>query len=156
VNRSLATGVSPDVWKEGIVIPVHKGNGKSRKDPASYRPVLLLCALSKVLELVVKNLLQSHLDVSGNLPTSQHRFWKGRSCTSTIATAHAAWTGPKKAGKVVGVLAFDLTASFDFVSVAVGVRPNALSWFQSYMTRGTQRVDWNGVLSERLDVVYGV
>jgi hypothetical protein len=47
VNRSLATGVFPDIWKEGIVIPVHKGNGKSRKDPASYRPVLLLCALSK-------------------------------------------------------------------------------------------------------------
>jgi hypothetical protein len=82
----------------------------------------------------------------------------------SIATAHAAWTGARKAGKVVGVRAFDLTTAFDLVSAAdllpklsaVGVRTNALLWFQSYMTGGTQRVDWNGVLSERMDVVYGV
>jgi hypothetical protein len=164
VNRSLASGVFPNVWKEGVVVPIFKGGGKNRKDPASYRPVSLLCALSKVLELVVKNSLQSHLDVSGNVPTSQHGFRKGRSCTSAIASAHAAWTEARRAGKVVGVLAFDLTAAFDLVAAkellpklaAVGVRPNAIAWFLSYLEGGSQRVDWNGALSSKVAVVYGV
>jgi hypothetical protein len=164
VNRSLAEGVFPDAFKRAIVIPVHKGGGKSRKDPASYRPVSLLCALSKVLEIVVKNRLQQHMDVSGNVPSQQHGFRKGRSCTTAIASAHAAWVNARKTGKVVGVLAFDMTAAFDLVAArellpklsAIGVRPNALAWFRSYMTGGRQRVDWNGTLSEEVDVVFGV
>jgi hypothetical protein len=164
VNRSLANGVFPDAWKEGIVIPIFKGGGKNRKDPASYRPVSLLCALSKVLEIVVKNALQSHMDVSGNVPTSQHGFRRGRSCTSAIAAAHAAWVGARKDGKIVGVLAFDMSAAFDLVAArellpklsAVGVRANALAWFASYLEGGRQRVDWNGTRSEVVNVKYGV
>jgi hypothetical protein len=54
VNRSLASGVVPTALKKGIVHPVHKGKGKSRADPASYRPISILTAISKVLESVVK------------------------------------------------------------------------------------------------------
>jgi hypothetical protein len=164
VNRSLANGVFPNAWKEGIVVPVFKGGGKDRKDPASYRPVSLLCAVSKVLETVVKVQLQQHLDVSGNVPSSQHGFRRGRSCTTAVATAHAAWTSARRDGKVVGILAFDMSAAFDLVSAAellpklaaVGVRPNALAWFQCYLSGGKQRVDWNGTKSEVVEVVYGV
>jgi hypothetical protein len=164
VNRSLATGVFPDVFKHGVVLPIYKGGRKDRKEPASYRPVSILCALSKVLELTVRNCLQLHLDVSNNVPTSQHGFRKGRSCTTAIAAAHAAWIKGKKAGKVVGILAFDLSAAFDVCSAdallpklaKVGVRPNAMRWFQSYLTGGQQRVCWNGSLSEETEVLYGV
>jgi hypothetical protein len=164
VNRSLASGVFPEVFKQAIVIPVYKGGGKDRKDPASYRPVSLLCALSKVLELVVKNCLQSHMDVLGNVSTLQHGFRRGRSCTSAVAAAHAAWVGARKDVKIVGILAFDMTAAFNLVAAkellpkltAIGVRVNALAWFSSYMTGGRQRVNWNGTLSEEVAVVYRV
>jgi hypothetical protein len=124
VNRSLANGVFPNAWKVGIMVPTHKGGGKSRSDPASYRPVSLLCALSKVLELVVKNALQKHLDISGNVPSSQHGFRRGRSCTSAIAAAHAAWTGARRDGKVVGILCFDMSAAFDLVVGGSTVTPS--------------------------------
>jgi hypothetical protein len=164
VNRSLATGVFPDAFKHGVVIPVYKGGNKDRKEPSSYRPVSLLSALSKVLELVVKSCLQAHLDVSGNIPASQHGFRRGRSCTTAIAAAHAAWIKGKAAGKVVGILAFDLSAAFDLCSAgellpklaAVGVLPNALRWFTSYLQGGRQRVSWRDELSEEIDVRYGV
>jgi exonuclease III len=164
INQSLATGVFPEAFKHGIVVPVFKGQGKDRKDPASYRPVSLLCALSKVLELAVKSSLQQHLDVSGNLPTSQHGFRSGRSCTSAIAAAHAAWVRGQKSGRVVGVLAFDLSAAFDLVSAqdllpklkAVGVQANARRWFASYLAGGHQRVSWNTEMSEELEVCHGV
>jgi hypothetical protein len=161
---SLATGVFPEAFKHGVVLPIFKGGKKDRKEPASHRPVSILCALSKVLELVMKSCLQRHLDVSGNVPTSQHGFRKGRSCTMAVATAHVAWLKGKSKGKVVGILAFDLSAAFEVCSaeallpklVKVGVRPNALRWFASYLSGGSQRVGWRDELSEEAEVVYGV
>jgi hypothetical protein len=49
------------------------------------------------------------------LPASQHGFRKGRFCTTTLATAHAAWVSAGKL-KVVAVISFDLSAAFDTVS----------------------------------------
>jgi endonuclease/exonuclease/phosphatase (EEP) superfamily protein YafD len=54
INRSLADGVVPRGFKLGIVHPVFKGGGKCRKEPGSYRPISILPAMSKVLEIWVK------------------------------------------------------------------------------------------------------
>jgi hypothetical protein len=126
---------SQKIFKQAIVIPVYKGGGKDLKDPASYKPVSLLCAISKVLELVVNNCLQSHMDVSGNVSTLQHGFRRGRSCTSAVAAAHAACVGARKDSKIVLILAFDMTAAFDLVVAnellpqltAIDIRANALA-----------------------------
>jgi hypothetical protein len=56
INRSMHTGVFPDGFKSGLVYPVHKGAGKSRAEAASFQPVLILPALSKVLETFFFNL----------------------------------------------------------------------------------------------------
>jgi hypothetical protein len=74
VNRSLALGIVPEEFKQAIIHPIHKGGGKPRSDPGSYRPVSILTALSKVLETVVKEDLVEHLDNVGALPNTQHGF----------------------------------------------------------------------------------
>jgi hypothetical protein len=61
VNRSLAKGRVPKAFKIGLVHPIHKGKGKPREDPGSYRPVSILPAMSKVLETIVKGDLEEHL-----------------------------------------------------------------------------------------------
>jgi hypothetical protein len=48
VNRSLAEGCFPKAFKVVMVFPVYKGKGKPREDPASYRLVSTLPAMSKV------------------------------------------------------------------------------------------------------------
>ena len=53
INTSIKTGIYPTLFKDAIVVPVFKGGRKDRKDPASYRPISVLPALSKVLETVV-------------------------------------------------------------------------------------------------------
>lgn len=164
VNASLASGVVPAAFKKGIVHPVYKGNGKNRSDPASYRPVSVLVALSKVLEVIVKSDLERHLRVVNGLPESQHGFRAGRSCATALASAHSCWVMGTSAGKVVGVAAFDLTAAFDTLDPGVllpklellGLRSTALSWFTSYLTGGTQSVCWKGSLSGSVAVGYGV
>jgi hypothetical protein len=164
INRSLASGIVPDGFKSACVIPIHKGKGKNTADPASYRPVSILPALSKVLELVVKADLESHFAKVGALPNTQFGFRPGRSCTAALATAQAKWIQGSQEGNVVGILAFDLTAAFDTVDkaqllpklAALGIKGSALAWFTSYLSGGKQCIDWNGTRSSLSEVKFGV
>jgi hypothetical protein len=116
VNRSLATGVVPAVFKIGRVCPVHKGGSKPRDDPASYCPVSILPAMSKILESLVKSDLEKFFSITDALPGSQHGFRTGRSCTTALGSAHSGWLGGIRAGKIVGVISYDLSAAFDTVA----------------------------------------
>jgi hypothetical protein len=117
---------------------VYNGGGKARNDPGSYRPVAILCTLSKVLETVAKEDLEAFMKANNILPTSQHGFRKGRSCTTALTTAHAAWVAAKARGKVVTVVGFDLSAAFNTVCredllpkmEAMGVGGRNLKWFR--------------------------
>ena len=54
-NRSLATGMLPDVWLESVVIPLFKA--KSRYDSRNYRPVSLASVCCKTMERVLASKL---------------------------------------------------------------------------------------------------
>ena len=73
-NISLSTGVFPDLFKQALVHPVHKGDGKDHREPGSYHPISILPALSKVLEVVVRDALMDWLDAKEVLPDSQLGF----------------------------------------------------------------------------------
>jgi hypothetical protein len=68
VNRSLAEGLVPEAFKVGKVFPVFKGKWKAREDPASYQPVSILLAMSKVLETSVKADLERQTSSQGKRP----------------------------------------------------------------------------------------
>jgi hypothetical protein len=139
INRSLAEGKVPAQFKIGRVQPIHKGKGKPREDLASYRPVSILPALSKVMETHVKENLEDHLRKVNGL------------------------SGAAK-GQVVGLMAFNLSAGFDTKAAeqlsptlqALGVTGRGLRWFLCYMTGGRQSVVWDGTVSSLIDVLYGV
>jgi hypothetical protein len=148
----------------GKVFPIFKGKGKAREDPASYRQVSILLAMSKILETSVKADLEDHLARVNGLPGAQYNFRPKRSCTSALAHAHAGWLTGAERGQIVGIMAFDLSASFDTVAAKqllpklqlLGVFGRALAWFKSYLTGGSQQVSWDGTLSDLITVRYGV
>ncbi len=86
---SLSTGVFPDLFKQALVHPVHKGSGKDHREPGSYQPISILPALSKILEVVVRDALYEWLDMRGVLPDSQFGFRPGRSVAMALACAQA-------------------------------------------------------------------
>ena len=167
VNSSIQTGIVPDNFKKAIVHPIYKGGNKDPNSPASYRPVAVLPALSKVLEKVICWQLTDFLDQNGLLPQSQHGFRRHRSIVTAMSSAIHAWSTRSKEGTRdpdLGIAAFDYSAAFDTVDVdeleiklrAVGACEQTRHWFRSYMTGGLQRVNWNGVASSFLPVTVGV
>jgi hypothetical protein len=146
VNRSMAEGRVPANFKIRRVHQIHKGKGKPRKDPALYRPVSTLPALSKVMETHVKENLKDHLRKVNGLPGSQYGFRPKRSCTSALAHAQAGLLSGAAKSQVVGLMAFNLSAAFDTVAAkqlaptlqALGVTGRKLKWFLCYMTGGRQ------------------
>jgi hypothetical protein len=165
VNCIFNFGVVPQSFKEGVIIPVYKGHGKNCAQAASYRPVSLLPPLSRVLEVVAKGSHEDHLAKINALPVTQFGFQCGRLCAmALLATAHATWLGAAEAGKIIGVLAFDLSAAFDTLDPAVlipklevlGVLGLSLRWFTLYLTGGSQMVDWEGSRSSTAKVHFGV
>jgi hypothetical protein len=162
VNISLLAGVFLLAFKMAIIHSVYKGGGKARNKPASYCPVAIFCAMSKVLETVAKEDLEAFMKANNILPTSQHRLWKGWSCTTALAIAHAAWVSAK--AKVVAVIGFELSAAFDTFGredllpkmSAMSIGGKALRWFRCYLTDAKQRVVWDGQVSDVINMEYGV
>ena len=163
-NISLSTGVFPDLFKEALVHPVHKGNGKDHRAPGSYRPISILPALSKVLEIVVRDALLDWFELKKVLPDSQFGFRPSRSVAMALACAQADWASEKAKGNFVGVMAFDLSAAFDTIDPtallkkleSTGVKGTPLKWLESYMSGRSQSVIWNGKQSKPLNLTHGV
>ena len=58
INLSIETQTVPDLLKQAIVKPLYKKN--SKLDVGNYRPVSLLCIISKILEKAVYVQIEKH------------------------------------------------------------------------------------------------
>ena len=72
VNLSITSGKFPQQWKQAKVIPLHKKD--SQFLPENYRPVALLCVLSKILEKAVAQQVVAYLENNSIFHPSHHGF----------------------------------------------------------------------------------
>ena len=77
INKSLSSGIVPDLWKISKVTPLYKSDSKS--DFSNYRPISVLSCLSKVLEQAVHRQLSNYLEKHYLLKSSQFGFRPRRS-----------------------------------------------------------------------------
>ncbi len=162
VRLSLTSGKVPDGFKAATITPVFKGKGKSPVAAASYRPVAILPAMSKILESLVAECLSSHLQQL--LPNSQFGFRPKRNAAAAIAYAHGEWSAARRAGNIVAIAAYDLSSAFDTVDFNIlttklerlGISGSEKAWFADYLTSRRQRVSANGKMSSYRPVSYGV
>ena len=159
-NKSLSSGVLPELWKEALVIPIHKKGDKELVE--NYRPISLLCILSKVLERCIFNRLIKHL--SSSLSSWQHGFLSGRSTvTQMLCFLHR--IGQALDNSLQSEIVYlDLSKAFDTVShslllqklAAAGVNGSLFQWFNDYLTNRSQKVLIKGATSSSLPVLSGV
>ena len=159
-NLSLAVGKLPTEWKDALVVPVHK-KGK-KEDVTDYRPISLLCVVSKVLERCIFKHFKDFL--CPLFDNAQHGFLQGRSTvTQLLAFYHEIGQSLDK-GLQSDIVYLDLAKAFDSVShqrlllklSRYGVSGKLLRWFESYLGGRGQQCLVHGFTSKRSPVPSGV
>ena len=162
LNISLSEGVFPEELKIANVIPLFKAD-----DPMlfnNYRPVSLLCVLSKVFEKIMYSRLMSFLEFHKILYHKQFGFRKKHSTYMAIMILLDKLINSIENGETVVGVYLDFSKAFDTVVHNIlltklyhyGIRGNALQWFKSYMSERKQFVSYNGTSSSMKTVCCGV
>lgn len=104
----------PASWKIATVIPLPKA-GKPRSDVASYRPISLLPALSKLLEKIIAKKLDHHLHVNDCIIPEQHGFRRQHSTVHQHFRLTNSIRHKFNINKHTGLVCLDLKQAFDTV-----------------------------------------
>lgn len=161
-KKSLEEGQVPEDWKQGEVVPIHKGGRK--QDPSNYRPVSLTSVLSKVMESIIRDRLVEHLKESEKLTDAQHGFLAKRSCATQLLTCLEDWTRHLEEGNPVDVAYLDFRKAFDSVPhrrllrklYDLGIRGDTLRWIGAFLTGRKLQVVVNGARSAAISVKSGI
>ena len=162
-NRSLTEGVFPDELKLANVLPLFKSG-----DPLlfnNFRPVSLLCVLSKVFEKIMYSRLYNFLEQQKILiKKNQFDFRKYHSSyMALLIMIDEIIKALNNDDCVVGIF-LNFSKAFDTVNHDIlldklchyGVRDNALDWCRSYLSGRRKFVTYNGVSSSTKTITCGV
>jgi hypothetical protein len=158
-NLSICDADLPAKWKAAIVVPVLKP-GKPANEGASYRPILLLSSIVRVLECLLLPLVFSDLHKND----TQHGYAPMHSCTTAmlpIATKVVIGFNAAKLNLRFAMCAVDVSKAFDSVNhtllleqiAATTLHPNIIRWLSAYLKGMTTRCVWCSATSP-LRIIY--
>lgn len=165
VNESLKTGVFPGTMKTAVVKPTLK---KTNADPdtlSNYRPVSNLSTMSKLLERVVLQQLNSHLEDNELFCSAQSGYRKNHSCETLLIRMSDDLLKRVNGDQTVMIILLDLSAAFDTIDHEILVQKlhedymisgTPLQWVISYLRGRSFSVKINGCMSTLEDLLYGV
>ena len=113
-NSSLTKGIFPDRCKYALVLPVYKKG--ERTDGSNYRPISLIPTLSKVLEILMYNRLNQHLNSNNIIVPEQYGFRKGKNIENAIFSLTNTIANALDKKQVISGLFCDLSKAFDSVN----------------------------------------
>ena len=82
-NKSLETGVFPELMKVAEVVPLYKGGDKFQE--TNYRPISLLTTLSKILEKVMYKRVYNFLNSTNQIYNKQYEFRSKHSTDQAVS-----------------------------------------------------------------------
>lgn len=159
-NLSLATGVIPNEWKTALVIPVFKKGDKA--SISNYRPISLLCIISKILERCIYNHI--YPITKHDINTNQHGFMANRSTNTQLLDFYDRVFSYVDVRKQFDCVFLDFSKAFDSVPhqllqnklKSFGYNGTLLNWFKNYMANRRQKVVIQGEDSNYVPVLSGV
>ncbi|MES9880523.1 MAG: reverse transcriptase family protein [Sedimenticola sp.] len=113
-NVVLSTGILPDSWVLGQIMPIYKNKGDSTK-PENYRPITILSCLGKLFTCILNNRLNCFLDSNSILSENQAGFRKGYSTMDHVFVLHTLIELLRHQKKKVYCAFIDFSQAFDSV-----------------------------------------
>ena len=150
----------PTEWRLHKITPLHKAGDIN--DVSNYRPISLLCTVSKVLE---KLICEGCMDfLSGSISPFQFGFTKHRSSLQQMLLFYSEVFESLNSGIQTDVIFLDFAKAFDSVPHAEllfklrqrGIGGKLWKWFMAYLANRMQCVCVEGVCSNFLPVKSGV
>jgi len=145
-TKSFDEGMLPPDWKAANVSPIHRSGNKN--NPTNYRPISLTSQICKIMESLMRDQIDHHLESNILIKDSQHGFRKCRSCLTNILTFFDKVTGYIDSELHVDVIFLDFAKAFDKVPhqmllsklMSHGISGRVLDWIDNWRSGRVQRV----------------
>ena len=164
VNASLSTMTMPDQLKIATVTPIIKKSNADPEDFKSFRPVSNLPYLGKVIEKLVINQIDQHLEDNDLVEPMQSAYRKNHSTETALLKIHNDILLSLDRKRCVYLVLLDLSAAFDTIDhdiflkrmeIENGIIGEPKQWLISYFTNRQQAVVINGTTSDNIKLNTG-
>ena len=161
-NLSLLQSKLPLLWKQAIVVPVHKKG--LRNLTSNYRPISLTSNVCRVLERIVHKKVSSHLLSNNLIGNAQHGFLCNRSTLSQHFHLLDKLTEYHEKRTSVDMVYLDFSKAFDRVSHGkllyvlqyYNLNSKVIKWLTDYLFNRKQKTVVDNCFSESLAITSGV
>ncbi|RLU16479.1 hypothetical protein DMN91_010547 [Ooceraea biroi] len=138
-NFSLLNGVFPNIWKETIVVPLPKT--RTPDSLQHFRPISILCCISKALERLVARQAVDFLEQQGSFDPFQSAYRRGHSTQTALIRVMDDIRSAADDRRLTVSVFFNFSKAFDCVSHetlidklrTLDFSSSALRWFCSYL-----------------------
>ena len=163
INRSYEENEIPKEWSEALIVPILKPN-KPATNTASYRPISLLCCTAKIMEKLIVNRLEYHIEQENLLSNSQGGFRK-RMCTlDQVVRLEQVIKQCLATKQICIVVYFDLSSAYDLIwhsgliykLAQCRVKNKMLRWIKTYLTNRKICIFQDGCYSSVRNIKSGV
>uniref|UniRef100_A0A8W8LQ95 Reverse transcriptase domain-containing protein n=1 Tax=Magallana gigas TaxID=29159 RepID=A0A8W8LQ95_MAGGI len=115
-NAVINIGRIPSIWKTDLIIPIYKGNNKTKSSPDSYRPIALLPCLMKLFEKILTLRIRDHVLPSVSFPNPQQQGFQPKlGCITASFNLQETVFHNLEQGSPVYVAFLDTQKAFDTV-----------------------------------------
>jgi hypothetical protein len=165
MNISLTSGEVPQCFKVAKVSPLIKKKSLDKDIYKNYRPVSLLCFLSKLLERCVMAQLQDYLTTNNLYTCTQSAYRPGHSTETALLKVQNDVLQAVDGHQEAVLVLLDLSAAFDTIDHKVllqrlqlryGITGIALKWFSSYLKERSHTVAIDDCESKPHKIIWGV
>ena len=162
-NFILNTSLIPDVWCQGLIMPLYKNKGDS-KDPDNYRGITLLSCLGKLFTACISSRISKFMDVDYKLGPEQAGFREAFSTTDHIFTLYSIIDFYTNKKRRVYCAFVDYSKAFDLIErsslwmklLSNGINGKILDVMKSMYSNAKSCVKLNGKISEYFSCCKGV
>lgn len=165
VNKSITESYVPATFRKAVVRPLLKKPGLDQNVLKNYRPVSNLPFVSKILEKVVANRLEEHLESNSLHDDLQSAYRACHSTETALLRVHHDITLALDNNSCAVLVMLDLSAAFDVIDHPIlmerlqysyGITGQALTWINSYLSDRSQSVNIGNIVSTEKILSFGV